>query len=78
MAFAAAHCPKCEKQFRLIWRIGGRRLDRQQRLLLTCPACGTQFEEVCVKLPTFSAGKEFIPLTAMVDESCLITQPSSD
>jgi DNA-directed RNA polymerase subunit RPC12/RpoP len=75
MAFAAARCPKCEKQFRLIWKIGGRKLDLQQRLRLTCPACGAVFEQVCVKLPAFSAGREFIPLTATVDESCLVNSP---
>jgi C4-type Zn-finger protein len=73
MAFGAAECPKCEKQFRLIWHIGGRRLDLQQKLRLTCPTCGATFERRCVEMPTFSAGRETIPLTATVDESCLIT-----
>jgi hypothetical protein len=74
MAFAVATCPKCEKRFRLLWRIGKRKLDLQQGLKLTCPSCGAVFKEVCVKLPTFSAGKEAFPLTATVDESCLLNR----
>lgn len=66
MAFAVATCPKCEKRFRLLWRLGGRKLGLQQRLRLTCPSCGAKFEEVCVKLPTFSTGKEAFPITFTV------------
>jgi hypothetical protein len=73
VAFAVATCPKCEKRFRLLWRIGKGKLDKQQVLSLTCPACGTAFEQVCVKMPTFSAGKEQFPLTATIDKSCLIS-----
>lgn len=65
-------CPKCEKRFRLLWRIGGRKLDKQQRLRLACPSCGAAFEEVCVKLSTFSTGKESFPTTFAVTVDCLI------
>lgn len=71
MAFAVATCPKCEKRFRLLWRIGKRKLDLKQKLRLTCPSCGNSFEEVCVKLPTFSAGKDSFPATFTVTEVCL-------
>jgi len=72
VAFAVATCPKCERRFRLLWRIGKRKLDLQQNLRFTCPVCGTIFEQVCVKLPTFSTGEEEFPLTATVDEGSLL------
>ena len=78
MAFAVATCPKCEKRFRLLWQIGKRKLDLQQRLRLSCPGCGVVFEQVCVSLPTFSAGKEEFPAIFTVTENCLITETAEE
>jgi len=75
MTFAVAECPKCEKRFRLLWRIGERKLDLQQTLRLACPAGGETIEQVCVTLPTFSAGKEEISTTFIVTEGCLVGAP---
>ena len=76
MAFAVATCPKCSERFRLVWRIGKRKLDLQQALRLTCPSCSVEFEQACVKLVTFSTGKEEFPATFTVTEECLVSPPN--
>lgn len=46
VAFAVATCPNCSRQFRLVWRIGKRRITPLQRLRrLVCPLCGNAFED---------------------------------
>ena len=72
MAFAVATCPKCEKRFRLLWNLGKRRIDKQQRLRLTCPACHWSFQIIAVELPTFEAGKNAFSMTFTVREDCLV------
>jgi uncharacterized protein (UPF0212 family) len=72
MAFAVATCPACSKQFRSRWRIGKRKLEFSQVIRLNCPHCGNQFEIEGVKLVIFGAGAESFPITAIVDESCLV------
>ncbi len=71
MAFCVSTCPKCEKRFRLVWRIGKRKLEPSQVIRLTCPFCGTQFEQAAVKLVVFGAGAEHFPESVVVEPSCL-------
>jgi hypothetical protein len=72
MPFCVATWPVCSKQFRLRWRIGKRKLKFSQVIRLNCPHCGNQFEIEGVKLGIFDAGAESFPITAIVDESCLV------
>jgi phage terminase large subunit GpA-like protein len=74
MAFAVATCPHCSGRFRLIWRIGKRKLEPSQAIRLTCPHCGGRFEQIAVRLVVFDAGGEHFPATATVDETCLVTE----
>jgi len=41
MAFAVATCPKCSARFRLVWRIGGKKLPLTTVIRLACPAAAT-------------------------------------
>src|SRR3989442_4751931 len=68
MPFCVATCPACSKPFRLRWRIGKRKLELSQLIRLNCPNCQKQFEIEVI----FDAGAESFPVTAMVDESCLV------
>ena len=72
MAFCVATCPKCEKRFRLAWRIGKTKLEASQVIRLTCPHCDSRFEQVAVNLVVFSAGAEDFPNSVVVEASCLI------
>src|SRR2546425_7149691 len=56
MAFAVATCPKCSESFRLVWRIGKRKLPLTAVIRLACPACTHSFEQVAVELTVFDAG----------------------
>lgn len=71
MAFCVATCPKCSGRFRLVWRIGKKKLEPSQVIRLTCPACAHSFEQVAVKLVVFEAGKEQFPKAAIVEEFAL-------
>ena len=71
MAFAVATCPKCSESFRLIWRIGGKKLPVSTVIRLTCPACAHSFEQVAVELTVFNAGREQFPKSVVVDKSAL-------
>ena len=72
MALTAATYPKCEKRFRLVWRVSKRKLKPTQAIRLSCPHCENQFETAGVKLVIFNTGSENSPLTATVDTSCLV------
>jgi hypothetical protein len=72
MAFAVATCPKCREQFRLVWRIGGKKLPLTTIIRLTCPACAHSFEQTAVELVIFSAGAEQFPKSVTVDRSALV------
>ena len=72
MPFCVASCPLCSKPFRLRWRIGKRKLELSQVIRLICPHCRNQFEIEGVDLVIFDAGAESFPVTAIVDESCLV------
>ncbi len=72
VAFAVATCPKCAERFRLVWRIGRRRLQPSARIRLTCPACVHSFTQVAVGLVVFSAGAEQFPKSVIVDRSALV------
>ncbi|PYU19290.1 MAG: hypothetical protein DMG32_24770 [Acidobacteria bacterium] len=72
MAFAVATCPNCSREFRLVWRIGKRRIKPSQRLRLVCPLCGNAFEITAVDLAVFDAGKEQFPVTYTVEPKSLI------
>jgi len=58
MVFAVAACPKCSGHFRLIWRIGKRKMPLTTIIQLTCPACGHVFEQIGVELTVFDTGRE--------------------
>src|SRR2546425_7470260 len=60
------------RPFRLRWRIGKRKLELSQLIRLNCPNCQKQFEIEGVELVIFDAGAESFPITAIVDESCLV------
>jgi DNA-directed RNA polymerase subunit RPC12/RpoP len=74
MPLRVTTCSACSKQFRLRWRIGKRKLEFSQVIRLNCPHCGNQFEIEGVKLVIFDAGAESFPITAIVDESCLVAK----
>jgi len=69
MAFAVATCPKCSERFRLIWRIGKRKLPWSQLIRLTCPGCENQFQQVAVELVIFGSGAEEFPEFFIVEPS---------
>ena len=70
-AFCVADCPACRARFRLVWKIGKRRLRMSQVIRLTCPSCGHRFTTTPVDLVVFYTGAQAFPLTAPVDQSCL-------
>jgi hypothetical protein len=72
MAFAVATCPKCREQFRLVWRIGGKKLPLTTIIRLTCPTCAHSFKQTAVELVIFSAGAEQFPKSVTVDRSALV------
>jgi hypothetical protein len=72
MAFAVATCPKCSERFRLVWRIGGKKLPPSTVIRLTCPVCSHSFEQVAVELVVFGAGREQFPKSVVVDRSALV------
>ncbi len=72
MAFAVATCHKCSERFRLLWRIGGKKLPLTTVIRLNCPACAHSFEQVAVKLVVFGAGREQFPKSVVVDRSALV------
>ena len=72
MPFCVSTCPKCETRFRLVWRIGKRKLEPSQVIRLACPFCGVQFEQVAVGLVVFDAGAECFPESVAVEPCCLI------
>ncbi len=76
--FCVAACPKCEKRFRLVWRIGGRRLSYSQMLRLTCPHCGSAFEPESVNLVIFESGAEEFPVIFTVEPACLVEAATYD
>ena len=71
MAFAVATCPKCSEHFRLIWRIGKRKLPLATIVRLACPTCTHGFEQTVVELTVFDAGREEFPKSVVVEESAL-------
>jgi DNA-directed RNA polymerase subunit RPC12/RpoP len=72
MPFCVATCAKCSGRFRLVWRIGKRKLPMSAVVRLTCPTCGHRFEQVVVKLVVFSVGAEAFPKAVVVEESALL------
>jgi hypothetical protein len=72
MAFAVATCPKCSERFRLIWRIGGKKLPLTTIICLTCPACAHSFEQTVVELAVFGAGAEQFPKSVVVEPPCVV------
>ena len=70
--FAVADCPACHAHFRLVWKLGGRKIAVSQRLRLSCPACGHRFETKAVELVVFGGGREAFPASAVVDLACLV------
>ena len=72
MAFAVATCPKCAERFRLIWRIGKRKLPLSSVIRLTCPFCTYSFEQTAVDLVVFGAGAEQFPKSVVVERSALV------
>jgi len=72
VAFAVATCPKCSERFRLVWRIGKKKLAPSAVIRLTCPACAHSFEQIAMKLVIFSAGAEQFPKSVVVDRSALV------
>jgi hypothetical protein len=72
MSFCVATCLNCSERFRLIWRIGKRKLQPSAVIHLTCPACAHSFEQVAVGLVIFSAGKEKFPKAAVVEKSARV------
>jgi len=72
VAFAVATCPKCSERFRLIWRIGNRKLPPSTVIRFTCLACAHSFEQTVVELVVFSAGAEQFPKSVTVDNSALV------
>jgi hypothetical protein len=72
MTFAVATCPKCSERFRLVWRIGKKKLAPSVVIWLTCPAYGHSFEQIAVKLVVFDAGREQFPKSVVADGSALV------
>jgi uncharacterized protein (UPF0212 family) len=58
MAFAVSTCPKCSERFRLVWRVGKRKLLLSTVIRLACPACAHSFDQTAVDLVVFGAGAE--------------------
>ena len=72
MSFCVATCPKRSERFRLVGRIGGKKLPLSTVIRLTCPACAHGFEQVAVKLVIYEAGKEHFPRSVVVENSALV------
>ena len=72
MAFAVASCPSCSERFRLIWRIGKRKLPPLTVVRLTCPTCAYSFEQTVVELVVFGAGAEQFPKSVVVEPACVV------
>ncbi len=72
MAFCVATCPKCSERFRLVWRIGKKKLPPSTAIRLTCPACAHSFEQTAVGLVVFNAGAEQFPKSVTVERSTLV------
>src|SRR6266849_1735074 len=72
MAFCVATCPKCGERFRLVWRIGRRKLPASTVIRLTCPACAHSFTQRGVDLVVFSAGVEQFKKSVVVERSALV------
>jgi len=70
--FCVADCPHCRKRFRLVWKVGKRKLRPAQVIRLKCPDCTCQFKTTAVQLVVFNAGAECFPLASTVDSSCLM------
>ena len=70
--FCVADCPDCRARFRLVWRIGKRKLKLTQVIHLSCPKCGIPFKTTPVQLVIFYAGAESFPLASIVDSTCLV------
>jgi hypothetical protein len=58
--FCVATCPKCSEQFRLVWRIGKKKLAPSAVIRPTCPACAHSFEQVAVGPVVFDARDGFL------------------
>jgi C4-type Zn-finger protein len=71
-AFCVADCPDCRARFRLVWRIGKRRLKLTQRIRLNCPTCGGQFTATPIDLVVFYTGAYHFPSESVVDDSSLV------
>lgn len=71
MSYAVATCPKCSERFRLIWRIGKRKLSLATVIRLACPSCAHAFEQVAVRLVVFNTGREEFPKSVVMEESAL-------
>jgi len=80
MPYCTVTCPnkKCLASFRILWRIGGKKLSLNQVARFTCPTCGTSFERACVRLPVFTCAADPTQRTVTVDESCLVPPESTD
>jgi|GEM_PF-4164819 len=72
MAFCVATCPKCSERFRLVWRIGKKKLPPSTVICLACPTCSHSFEQVAVQLVVFDAGAELFPKSVVVEPSALV------
>ncbi len=72
MAFCVATCPKCSERFRLVWRIGKKKMAPLAVIRLTCPACAHSFEQTAVEVVVFSAGAEQFPKSVVVELSCVV------
>jgi len=70
--FCVADCPACRTRFRLVWKVGSRKIKLAQALRLSCPGCGIRFETKAVELVVFNAGAEHFPVSSPVDTSCLV------
>jgi hypothetical protein len=71
MPFCVATCSQCSERFRLVWRIGKRKLEPSAVIHLTCPACARSFEQIAVGLVVFDSGAEQFPKSVVVEESTL-------
>lgn len=72
MAFAVSTCPKCSERFRLVWRVGKKKLPPSTVIRLACPACAHSFDQTAVELVIFSAGAEQFPKSVTVDRAALV------
>ncbi len=71
MAFAVATCAKYSERFRLIWRIGKKKLTLSAVIRLTYPACAHSFEQTAVGLVVFHAGTGEFPRSVIAESSAL-------